>query len=212
MATADRAEERVRRETEKTKAKAESGSGWYAVLARVGLVAKGISYGLVGVLALAVAAGHGGKATSRTGALATIADESWGKLVLILLALGFAAYAIWRFVQAVAEREDPGDGEAEGLAKKWGKRAGYLGRGLIYAGLTYTTVRLLTGSGVGAVPEREGAGDDGGDLRLAGGSLDRRGRWIGHHRGRALESLPRREHEVRGQVARRDEPHRADMG
>ena len=147
MATADRVEARVRRETEKTKAKAESGSGWYAVLARVGLVAKGISYGLVGGLALAVAAGHGGKATSRTGALATVADESWGKLLLILLALGFAAYAIWRVVQAVAEREDPSDGEAKGPAKKWGKRAGYLGRGLIYAGLTYTTVRLLTGSG-----------------------------------------------------------------
>ena len=147
MASADRVEAHLRRETAKTKAKAESGSGWYAVLARVGLVAKGISYGLVGVLALAVAAGHGGTATSRTGALATIADESWGKLVLILLALGFAAYAIWRFVEAVAEREDPDDGEAKGLAKKWGKRAGYVGRGLIYAGLTYTTLRLLTGSG-----------------------------------------------------------------
>jgi hypothetical protein len=147
MATVDGAEERVRRGADKTKAKARSGSGWYAVLARAGLVAKGISYGLVGVLAIAVAAGHGGKATSRTGAVATIADESWGKIVLILLALGFAAYAIWRFVEAVAEREDPADGEAEGLAKKWGKRVGYVGRGLIYAGLTYTTVRLLTESG-----------------------------------------------------------------
>jgi hypothetical protein len=147
MATTDGAEERVRREADKTKAKARSGTGWYAVLARVGLVAKGISYGLVGVLALAVAVGHGGKATSRNGALATIADESWGRIVLVLLALGFAAYAIWRFVQAVAEREDPGDGEAKGFAKKWGKRVGYVGRGLIYAGLTYTAVRLLTGSG-----------------------------------------------------------------
>ena len=147
MATADRAEEVARREADKTKAKARSGSGWYAVLARVGLLAKGISYGLVGVLALAVAAGQGGKATSRTGAVATIADQSWGKFVLIMLALGFAAYAIWRFVQAVAEREDPDDDEAEGLVKKWGKRAGYVGRGLIYAGLTYTTLRLLTGAG-----------------------------------------------------------------
>ena len=147
MATADDAEQLARRKAEKTKAKARSGSGWYAVLARLGLVAKGVSYGLVGVLALAVAAGQGGKATSRNGALATIADESWGKLVLILLALGFAAYAVWRFVQAVAEREDPDDGEAKGPAKKWGKRGGYVGRGLIYAGLTYTTVRLLTGSG-----------------------------------------------------------------
>lgn len=147
MSGVDRGEELLRSKADETKAKAQSGTGWYAVLARIGLVAKGISYGLVGTLAIALAAGHGGQATSRNGALVTIADESWGKLVLVLLALGFAAYAIWRIVQAFAEREDPEDGEAKGFAKKWGKRAGYLGRGLIYAGLTYTTVRLLTGSG-----------------------------------------------------------------
>jgi hypothetical protein len=135
----------MRRPAQKTKQKAESGSGWYAVLARVGLVAKGISYGLVGALAVGVAVGHGGKATSRNGALATIADESWGKAVLAALAFGFAAYAIWRFVQAFAEREADDD-EAKGMAKKWGKRAGYIGRGLIYAGLTYSTVKLLTNS------------------------------------------------------------------
>ena len=136
----------LRRKKEKTRAKAETGSGWYEGVARVGLVAKGISYGLVGVLALGVAFGEGGKATSRAGALATIADESWGKVVLVLLAAGFAAYALWRFVQAIFEREDE-EAEATGAAKKWGKRAGYAGRGVIYAGLTVTTVALLSGSG-----------------------------------------------------------------
>jgi len=64
---------------------------------------------------------------------------------LILLAAGFAAYALWRFVQAFAEREDDGSETAE--AKKWGKRAGYVGRGLIYASLTYSTMHILAGSG-----------------------------------------------------------------
>jgi hypothetical protein len=140
--------ETLRRPAQETKAKAEAGSGWYAVLARTGLVAKGISYGLVGALAVGVAVGHGGKATSRNGALATIADEAWGKAVLAALAFGFAAYAIWRFVQAFAERERDED-EATGMAKKWGKRAGYVGRGLIYAGLTYSTLRLLVNAGGG---------------------------------------------------------------
>jgi hypothetical protein len=146
MSTTGRGEELLRRKADKTKAKAESGSGWYAVLARVGLFAKGVSYLIVGVLAFGLATGHGGKATSRNGALATIADESWGKILLILLGLGFAAYAIWRFVQAFAEREVDMDGDKR-EAKTWGKRVGYVGRGLIYAGLTYTTVQLLTGSG-----------------------------------------------------------------
>ncbi|MEZ5101777.1 MAG: DUF1206 domain-containing protein [Thermoleophilia bacterium] len=117
------------------------GGGWYAWLARAGLVAKGVSYGLVGVLAIQLALGEGGDATSREGALATLADGTPGRLVLGLLAVGFASYAAWRVVQAVVERED-GDG-ADAAAKEWGKRAGHLARAAIYAALTYSTVRIL---------------------------------------------------------------------
>jgi hypothetical protein len=124
---------------------AESGRGWYAVVARSGLVAKGLSFALVGALAIKLALGDGGQATSRQGALQSLAHHSFGKIVLVLLACGFAAYAVWRFIQAYAERADDGDGEA----KIWGKRAGYAARGLIYAGLTYSTVRIVTGSGGG---------------------------------------------------------------
>jgi hypothetical protein len=121
---------------------AERGSGWYAWVARGGLVAKGLSFGIVGVLALELAVGGGGKATSREGALQSLAQHSFGKLLLILLAVGFAAYALWRFIQAYAERDE--DRGEQGNAKKWSKRAGYVGRGLIYAGLTYSTIRILT--------------------------------------------------------------------
>jgi hypothetical protein len=127
-------------------AKAQSGTGWYAALARAGLVAKGISFGIVGALALKLALGDGGKATSRQGALQALAQHSFGKIALIALAIGFAAYAAWRFVQAFAERDDSTE---KGAAKKWAKRVGYIGRGLIYAGLTVSTIKILTGSGGG---------------------------------------------------------------
>ena len=115
---------------------------WLTALGRLGLAAQGASYALVGVLALRLATGEGGKATSRGGALATLADESFGKAVLVLLVLGFAAYAIWRFVQAFFDKEHEGTG-AKGLAK----RAGYLGRGAVYAALAFTAIKLLLGSG-----------------------------------------------------------------
>lgn len=118
------------------RAKAESGSGWYAALARTGLVAKGVSFGIVGVLAIKLALGDGGKATSREGALQSLAHHSFGKVLLILLAVGFGAYALWRFVQAFAEGE-------------WGKGVGYVGRGLIYAGLTFSTIKIVVGAGAG---------------------------------------------------------------
>jgi hypothetical protein len=124
--------------------KADTGSGWYEWLARTGLVAKGVSYGILGVLAIEVALGTGGKATSRTGALQALAQHPLGKILLVVLAIGFAAYALWRIVQAFAERAD--DPDAEGQAKKWATRAGYLGRAAIYAGLAYACVKILSGA------------------------------------------------------------------
>jgi hypothetical protein len=139
------AEDASRQPVREIQAKAETGRGWYAWLARGGLVAKGASFAIVGVLAIGVAVGHGGATTSRQGALQTLAQHSWGEVLLVLLAIGFAGYASWRFVQAVATDED--EGGEKGTAKKWGKRAGYVGRGLIYAGLTFTTVKIILGSG-----------------------------------------------------------------
>jgi hypothetical protein len=107
-------------------------------LARFGLAAKGVSYGIVGVLALLLALGGGGKATSRQGALATLAQHGYGKALLALIALGFAAYALWRAWEALAGDEDAA----------W-KRAGYAGRAVIYAGLTFSSLRILFGSGGG---------------------------------------------------------------
>jgi hypothetical protein len=127
------------------RAKARQGRGWYAALARTGLAAKGLSFGLVGALAIKLAIGDGGQATSRQGALQSLAHHSFGRAVLIALAVGFAAYALWRFIQAWAEQPSGEDG----AAKVWAKRIGYIGRGLIYAGLTYSTLKILTGSNGG---------------------------------------------------------------
>lgn len=102
-------------------------------------MAKGISFAIVGVLALELALGHGGKSTSREGALATLARHGWGKGLLIALAAGFAAYALWRIAQAFFERDDED-------TKRWGKRVGYLGRAAIYGGLTYSAIKLAAGS------------------------------------------------------------------
>ena len=62
--------------------------GW---LARAGLVARGVVYAVIGVLALKLALGDGGKATSQQGALKTIGHGSFGTFLLVLLAIGLAA-------------------------------------------------------------------------------------------------------------------------
>ena len=155
MRVTESTEDLVERKARKTQAKAERGSGWYEVLARTGLVAKGISYGLVGILAIGVAVQEGGKATSREGALEALAHESWGTVVLALLAAGFAAYAAWRLVQTFAERGDADDG----ATKTWGKRAGYAGRAIVYGALTWTALQLLLGNGDGGQSQTQEARD-----------------------------------------------------
>jgi Domain of Unknown Function (DUF1206) len=122
----------------KARADAQAGRGWYAALARTGLVAKGVSFGIVGILAIKLALGEGGKATSREGALQSLAGHGFGKVLLVGLAAGFAAYAAWRLVQAFAERGDD--------AGTWGARAGYVGRAVIYAALAVGAIKVFVGN------------------------------------------------------------------
>ena len=69
-------------------------------LARAGLVARGAIYVLIGVLAVKVALGAGGETTDQQGALKTIASSSFGKVLLVLVALGLSGYGLWRLVRA----------------------------------------------------------------------------------------------------------------
>ena len=128
----------VERSGRRARRDVEHGRGWFGALARAGIVAKGVSYGLVGVLAALLVASRSGKATSREGALATLVQEPAGKVVLGLLVVGFAGFAAWQLARTFLGRNDDG-------AKGWAKRAGYLGRALIYLALTLATARLLFG-------------------------------------------------------------------
>ena len=134
-------ESALKRPARRARGDAESGRGWLAGFARAGLVAKGVSYGVVGVLAIQLAAHAGGKATSREGALATVAAEPFGKVALALLALGFAAYAIWRLTEALL-----GSNETA-MLKDWGRRLGCVAVAGVYVALTAATFKILFGAG-----------------------------------------------------------------
>lgn len=116
-------------------------SEWVERAGRVGLVAKGVSFCLVGVLALLVAFDVGGAATDRPGAFRLIAQQSYGFVVLLAIALGFGAYAAWRFAQALLDRDDQGS-DFEG----WAKRTGALVKGLFYGGLSLLAISFVTGT------------------------------------------------------------------
>ena len=109
-------------------------------LARAGFAARGLIYGLIGVLALELAFGGGGHQADQRGALQAIAGQPFGKVLLILVAIGLAGYALWRLIHAlIGHGPERSDSTFERLAA--------LASGLVYAGFCAIAVEVLEGSG-----------------------------------------------------------------
>lgn len=142
-------------------------SPWTEGLARAGLVAKGLTFGLVAVLALDVAISGSGKLEDRPGALHEVAGGSFGRVLLAALAVGLAGYAIWRLVLAVLGRKLE-TGERESAPK----RVADVARAVFYGWLAFLCAELVFDA-----DEASGQGND--QTELTARVLDwPLGRWL----------------------------------
>lgn len=107
------------------------------VLARAGLTARGVIYILIGWVALLVALGHSSHEADQQGALQLLAGKPYGLVSLWLLAIGFAAYALWRLSEAAFGVTGEGNGA--------GPRLKSLGRGVVYAFFVVLTIKVISG-------------------------------------------------------------------
>ena len=127
---------------------------------RIGWVAKGLVYALVGVLSLIVGASAkgsdsssgdaaaGGQEASQTGAITRIAESSSGVVLLFVVAAGLVIYALWRLVTVML----PADNDV----KAWLTRAGYLVSAVAYLLLAWSAVTIAR-QPVGSSGESEDA-------------------------------------------------------
>lgn len=129
------------------------GDRWVRRAARMGLAARGLVYGVVGLVALQVAWGDADHdEASKDGAIAAIAERPLGRWLLIGLAAGFAGYVVWRGCEALWGRSDEdGDDEPKVAAKRLLSGA----KALVYVTLVVTTVRVISSGPSGA-----GSGDE----------------------------------------------------
>lgn len=118
-------------------------SSAFEVLARAGFVARGVVYGVIGVLAIKLAIGAGGKTTDQRGALETIAHQPFGKVLLILVAVGLAGYSLWRLLHALL-------GHGPERSDSTFDRLAALGSGIAYGAICAVAVEILLGSGGGS--------------------------------------------------------------
>ena len=108
----------------------------FEVLARAGFVARALTYGIVGVLAVKLAIGEGGKVVNQSGALKTIAHQPFGEVMLILVAIGLAGYSLWRLLHALL-------GHGPEKADSAFDRLAALGSGIAYGVICAIAVKIL---------------------------------------------------------------------
>ncbi|MHC2106236.1 MULTISPECIES: DUF1206 domain-containing protein [unclassified Methylobacterium] len=112
-------------------------------IARFGYGARGTVYVVVGALALLAAIGQGGRAGDSKDALRAVLAGPFGAVVVGLIALGLAGFALWRFVEGVTDADRRGT-SAKGLAV----RGAHLVSAAIYIGLAVSAASLSLGLGM----------------------------------------------------------------
>jgi hypothetical protein len=118
-------------------------SSAFELLSRAGFVARGLIYAIIGILALKLAFGHGGKLTDQKGALHTVANQPFGKVLLTLLAIGLGGYSLWRLVRA-AIGHGP-EGSDTGF-----DRVAAFASGIAYGVMCALAIEILLGAGGGS--------------------------------------------------------------
>lgn len=139
---------------------------WFGFLARLGFVARGLVYGLIGLLAVDLAFGRGGASASQAGALQTVAHQPLGQWLLVAVAVGLGGYAAWRLMQAALGHGPEGGGE-----NSLGHRLMALASGVMYLSFMLLAIRILTSPNhrAGQKPKAHTAAHD--VLSLPGGQV-----------------------------------------
>ncbi|MEO6151647.1 MAG: DUF1206 domain-containing protein [Croceibacterium sp.] len=108
----------------------------FSWLVRLGYVARGLLYVVIGYLALSYS--HRDK--TQRGAMAYVDQLPGGTVLLYLTAIGLLAYALFKFCSLAFDVEHHG-----GMPKGVAVRIGHGAVGLIYAALAWTAFRLANG-------------------------------------------------------------------
>lgn len=125
-----------------------AGSRAMSVLARAGLAARGVMYGLIGVIAIQIALGTTHQQADRSGAVRLVAATPFGSAILWLLVIGFAGLTLWRLSEAAYGAPGP-DG------RKAGQRLINLGKAFIYGFITWGILKFALGLGAPASTNKQ---------------------------------------------------------
>jgi len=144
---------------------------WKDPIGRIGLVGQGVVATIVGLLAIRIAMGDKDEAATSEGAVAWLAQQPFGKFLLVALTVALFALALWRFL--CAAMGDP----VEGSEPK--DRLKYAVLGVLYLLLAITTLGVTIANWTGDDTEANAESGDEGSQQAASTLFDwPAGRWL----------------------------------
>jgi hypothetical protein len=138
---------------ERAKGIKEGARSWIEPVARIGYLAKGVVYLMIGVMSMLFATGQRSRPADFSTVILKVFSEPFGKMLLALLTIGLFGYGLWCFIQAIMDTEDKGAGLL-GIVT----RVLYAGIGFVYLAIAGDAVKLLTRTSnipQGDQPERQ---------------------------------------------------------
>ncbi|MGY2896847.1 DUF1206 domain-containing protein [Deinococcus sp. UYEF24] len=115
---------------------------WLVVLARLGYVAKGLVFLIVGIYVAELAIGQARSPRNVQGVLFDLATEPFGRLLVVGISAGLFGYALWLFARGVFDADRQGRTPMALL-----RRASCLLSGFTYGALAYFAASVVVGAG-----------------------------------------------------------------
>ncbi|MDX1463602.1 MAG: DUF1206 domain-containing protein [Marinirhabdus sp.] len=110
--------------------------------ASFGIATKGAVYLIIGVLTAMAAFGAGGQKSGSGTVLEFLQEQSYGNVLLVLLAIGLLGYVFYRWSQAFGNITNVDDD-----TKGYVKRIAYFISGVLYGAFAYSAINIVIGSG-----------------------------------------------------------------
>ena len=112
--------------------------------ARFGVATKGLVYFLIGALTALGAFGLGGKKSGSSNILDFISQQAFGKVLLVITAIGLIGYVFWRWYQAFADPKKLGT-NFKGIIT----RVSYFISGVFYGFLAFSAIKQILANSSG---------------------------------------------------------------
>ncbi|WP_153462991.1 MULTISPECIES: DUF1206 domain-containing protein [Sediminibacillus] len=122
---------------------------WIRRFGRIGYMAQGIVFALIGFLALLAAAGSGGKTAGTSGMFQSLAALPLGEILIWIIGLGLFGYIVWQLIRAF---KDP-DGYGKGI-RGLTIRTGFFISAMIYGGISFKALKIAVHAGSGGNSEQ----------------------------------------------------------